>query len=214
MSLNTATRRVSEVAASVKRQFGDESGVQITDQDIIRWVDDAQRELASQLKIIKGRATDVTVAGQSAYVLPLASAEQIETIHIDGVRVPGTTLAQAEEVIHNHTAAVQAVTRPTLWYAWNTTITFWPTPVGGLPLTIYYSGIPAQITSVGDLIGIPDKYYDSIHAYVMAKVFQLDEEFTASNDQMQTFLNKVNEQSENDSQGATLMYPMITIIEE
>lgn len=214
MSLNTATRRVSEVANSVKRQFGDESGVQITDQDIIRWVGDAQRELASQLKIIKGRATDITVAGKATYVLPIESAEQIETIHLDGVRIPGTTLAQAEEVIHNHDVTVSNSVRPTLWYAWNTEVTFWPAPQAGMTLTIYYSGIPELITSVTDFIGIPDKYYDSIHAYVMAKVFQLDEEFTASNDQMQTFLNKVNEQSENDSQGATIMYPMITIIEE
>lgn len=213
MSLNVTTRRVSDIASSVKRQFGDESGAQITDQDIIRWVGDAQNELASQLKIIKGKATMLTVAGQSAYSLPIASADQIESIHIDGVRIPGTTLAQAEEVIYSHTDGTVAG-KPTLWYSWNAEVTFWPAPAANSALVIYYIGVPTPIVEITDTLSIPDKYYDSIHAYVMAKVFQLDEEFTASNDQMQTFLNKVSEQTESDTQGATLMYPMITIVEE
>ena len=46
MPVERKTKTVQDVLLSVKRQFGDESGVQVTDSDIVRWVDDAQREIS------------------------------------------------------------------------------------------------------------------------------------------------------------------------
>ena len=42
------TLNIQDVANRVKRTFGDESGVQVTDDDIIRWVNDAQLEISRQ----------------------------------------------------------------------------------------------------------------------------------------------------------------------
>ena len=38
MSYLTSTYTGTDVSSYVKRQFGDESGVQITDEDIVHWI--------------------------------------------------------------------------------------------------------------------------------------------------------------------------------
>jgi hypothetical protein len=48
---------VSEIATRVRRQFGDDVGILITDADIIRWVNDAQREIAVKANLLQVRAT-------------------------------------------------------------------------------------------------------------------------------------------------------------
>lgn len=70
MSLGTITRRVSNVISHVTRQFGDESGAQISSEDIIRWLNDGQREIASITKFNELVATTNFVPGTYEYPLP------------------------------------------------------------------------------------------------------------------------------------------------
>lgn len=214
MTLGTITRRGTEVANHVKRQFGDESLVQINDSDIIRWIDDAQRSLSSKLKLIKGRATVAAVSRQKEYTLPQDAALQIESVHFDGKKVTGTTLAQAEEIIGQHDKDEPDVGDPQLWYIWGKTLTFWPAPEQPKNITVYYSGTTPPFTALTSLLSVPDEFYDAIINYVMAKAYELDEEFNAASDQMQRYLNTLTDQDENETEGQHLTYPMITLVDE
>ncbi len=62
---------VSEIFTHVKRAFGDEAGVQITNADIIRWINDAQREAVMQNEGLLQKVGYVnSTVGTQEYTLP------------------------------------------------------------------------------------------------------------------------------------------------
>ena len=55
MSYNNPTKTVGDVGAAVKRIFGDESGVQLVDNDIVVWTNEAQHAIADSTKVVKAQ---------------------------------------------------------------------------------------------------------------------------------------------------------------
>src|ERR1041385_4536998 len=63
---------VSDVMTRIKRQFGDESQVQVTDSDIIRWINDGQRQIVMNNEgLLEQVAYTSTVINQQDYTLPV-----------------------------------------------------------------------------------------------------------------------------------------------
>lgn len=206
-----STRRATELAEHVKRQFGDESGVQITDTDILRWINDGIRELSVKLRPLKGKASTTTVVGQANYSLPSGSAVQIESIHIGNRKIEGVSFAQAEESMGGSQKLSGA---PSFWYEWGGEVTFWPEPSTVEPITIFYTRMPDAITDMAALLPIPDKHYESVIAFVLSRAYELDEQFDAANVQRNLFLSRIGEQVDEELTGQTLTYPTITFVEE
>lgn len=212
MTLYSSTRRASEIAQHIKRQFGDEAGVQITDSDLLRWINDALMELSIKLKPLKGKATAATVAGQRSYTIPSdGNTLHIESIHIKGSKVDGISFSQAEErmVGQDETSGF-----PIFWYEWAGEITFWPTPVGPDSLEIYFTRIPEPLSDLSQLLPVPDKHYESLAAFVLARAYELDEQFDAANVQRNLFLSRIGEQADEELVGQNLTYPTITFVED
>jgi len=66
-----STLTVSDVYTRVRRTFGDESSAQITQSDIIRWINDAQREAVMQNEGLLQKVDYVaSVAGTMEYTYP------------------------------------------------------------------------------------------------------------------------------------------------
>lgn len=73
---------VGDVIERVQRQFGDESGVQVTNADVIRWIDDAYREVALQNEDIHYRNIYPTYTRNDARIsLDGNSAYQIYALY-------------------------------------------------------------------------------------------------------------------------------------
>ncbi len=213
MSLNPITKTAGDIATYVKRQFGDESGVQITDADIFRWINAAQLEIVSRVAPIKAKATNDIVAGQSDYSLATLNIHQIESIHYNKLRLTNMPFAEAERLI---ISPEQTSDTPSIWYEWAGVVTLWPTPsssiVGGL--TIYYTGTAVTVTVSTDPLSLPDKYFEAIVAWILSKAFELDEEFDASNNQRTFFNDRLSEQNGEESESAHMTYPTITFVED
>lgn len=214
MSLIQTTIIGTDLAESVKRQFGDTSGAQLTDADILRWINEATREIGAALKPIKGISTTASVAGQSRYVLPNAEAIQIESIHYDGIKIEAVLYATAEERISLDPQRT-ATGFPSFWYEWAGTVSFWPTPVDSdKVIDVFYTKMPERMTALTEYIPLPDKHYDTIFAYVMAKAYELDEEFNEANNQRQSYLNRINEQADEDLAPQKRTYSTINFLED
>ena len=56
---------VSEIATRVKRQFGDESGSLIDDNDILRWCNDAQVDIIRKTAALTSSQTTAVTVGTS-----------------------------------------------------------------------------------------------------------------------------------------------------
>lgn len=211
MTLGVITKTVLDVATYVKRQFGDESGIQITDSDIFRWVNAGQLYIVQKNKLIKAKATANIVAGQKDYTLPSQNILQVESLHYNGKYLPNLPLAEFQ----THGVDINEAGEPTLWYEWAGTISFWRVPEESITdgLTIFYSKLPTSVSTTSDLLSVPDQYFEAIVAWVLAKAYELDEDYEASNNQRALFSQFLDESNEQERTAQHMTYPVITLVE-
>lgn len=209
------TKTVQDVLASVKRQFGDESGVQIFDSDIIRWVDDAQREIMMNNPEINAAVVSVNItAGQYLYpvLANVPTLENIHSIHYNGQILRNMSFLAAQESIIRNDSGVKTGT-PTFWYEYAGTINLWPVPdtsiTGGMK--IFYSESPAEILTTSDVLSVPDSYFNAIVTYCMKQAMNMDENFQAAQSYDQQF-EIIMQKLSNRTQSESNQYPTITLL--
>lgn len=215
MGLHTSTRTVSDVITEIKRTFGDESAVQVTDGDIIRWINSAQREILVTNPVLKAVGTTDIVAGVSEYPLTDLNIISIQAIHYLGRKVEFKTFQEAEEYITESDPTRTFQGDPFIWYEWGGMINLYPVPQQDYPeaLRIYYVPEPAVAVDGGNL-ALPDAYYENIVQYVLARAYELDEDNENSQFKLSQFENRLNSLSEQSSSPSENTYPRITILEE
>src|SRR6478609_3167002 len=120
-----ATKTVSDVLSDVKRTFGDEASVQVTDADVIRWVNQAQVEIVSKNQILTSVATTASVANQYVYDLSALNIQSISSIHYNGVKLDYMSFQEAEEYILRNDPLHNITGVPQFWYQWADEISFY-----------------------------------------------------------------------------------------
>lgn len=211
MSYSAPTRLVSEVMTAVKRQFGDESGVQLEDSDIIRWINDAQDIIVSKNKMLKAKSATPAVIAQAAYTFPSERIHQIESIHFRGFRIPNMSFAEAEETIFSADPQQLASGMPVLWYEWAGTFTFWPSPDTTDNIELYYTQRPLPVTSSAGLLSVTDKYYQDVVRFVMSQAYEMDEDLGNSQAKTAQFEASLNDMSEDERTAQNMTYNTITV---
>ena len=214
MSYGEKTRLVSEVITAIQRQFGDESGVQLENSDIIRWINDAQDVIVAKNKVLKAKSSSAAVAGQASYTFPSDNIHQIESIHFNGYRVPNMSFVEAEEHIFQSDPQAIALGDPLLWYEWAGTFTFWPAPNSTALIDLYYTQRPAPVANTTDVLSVPDKYYQDVVRYCMQNAYEMDEDMASSQAKAQQFDASLNEKSEEERTAQNMTYDKITVYED
>lgn len=213
MSYGAKTRLVSEVIKAVQRQFGDESGVQLENDDIIRWINDAQDVIVAKNKVLKAKSSTTAVVGQAAYTFPSDNIHQIESIHYNGYRVPNMSFPEAEEQIFRADPTALSLGDPILWYEWAGTFTFWPAPDAENTIDLYYTQRPTPVTLITEVLSVPDKYYQDVVRYCMQQAYEMDEDMANSQAKGQQFDASLNEKSEEERTAQNMTYDVITVID-
>ena len=205
------TRTVQEIVDHVKRQFGDEASVQITDADIIRWINAGQIEILNKNPVLKTQAVTDVVADQVIYTLP--DILFIQTVMYNNRPIEQKSFQEAQEYILKD-ALPQGP--PTLWWEYGGNINLYPTPTEALVngLTIYYVKLPAVVTAGADAIELPDRYYNTLVNYVMAQAYEQDDDWTASGNKVSQFEAGMNVLAEEQSPNNRNTYPTITVLPE
>lgn len=215
MSWLTPTKKISDVASYVKRQFGDESGVQITDEDIIRWVNAAQAEIANTNNILKATASQALVVDTYSYALGASmNIESIQSIHVAGIRIEYLNFNDFETFVTNEDPNRITRGKPTNWTEWAGSIILYPIPDSNYTMQVYFNAVPTELASVTDTLLLPDKYFQRIVDYVMAQAFELDENFNASAAKMDYLDSKLVGMSNDEIRTPTATYPRITVLSE
>ena len=217
MPVERKNKTVQDVLLSVKRQFGDESGVQVTDSDIVRWVDDAQREISMNNPEINAAIVSVNITA-GTHLIPILTAipdiDHIVSVHYNGQYLKHLPFLKAQEyIIKKGSDTDQGV--PSMWYEYAGTINLYPVPnetiAGGLK--IFYSKAPAEITTVNDVLSVPDSYFNAIVLHCMKQAFSMDENFSAAQAFDQQFEISMQKLA-NRTQSETVSYPTITLLPE
>lgn len=198
-----------DVAISVKRSFGDESGVQLEDTDILRWINDAQREIVNTNKVLKAKATLGTITGVSEYKYPEEDIHQIEGILYDGLALINIPFAQAQSTLFTLPDAQTG--HPSYWYEWASTITLWPAPEEEGKLTLFYTKRPDDLVALAEPLQLDDRYYQLIVNYVMAQAYEMDEDYSAANLKREQNTARLSEMTDEERSAEQMTYPVITV---
>lgn len=209
MSYSSPTKTVGNVYDQVKRVFGDESGVQLTNDDIVRWINEAQVDIAKQNQILQTTATMAVVANTATYSLTSVTPriDTLASLLLDGRRVGNIPISQAEESISLADPEGYEKGAPQFWYAWGGDITFWPCPNKNYTMTIRYNAQPAVVTSTpGDVLAVPDECFSDVCNYVLMRAYEMDENAEMMAVKQAEYSTSVAERGETERLAATMTY--------
>ena len=209
MSYSSPTKTVGDVYNQVKRVFGDESGVQLTNSDIARWINEAQVDISKQNQVLQTTATINVVAGTPTYSLSAVTPriDSIASILLDGRRIGDIPVSQAEESISLADPEGLEVGAPQFWYSWGGDITFWPKPNKNYTMLIRYTAQPTVVTtSVGDLLSVPDECFTDVCNYVLMRAYEMDENPEMMAVKQAEYSTSVAERGETERQAQTMTY--------
>lgn len=208
---------VSEIATRVMRQFGDEAGVQIDNSDIIRWVNDAMREIAISADLVQTIGSAPLVSGQNSYTLP-ANVLTLRSVRYNGMKLTPLSQTEFEEYIDS-TASTYPTGTPTHFTAWGGSLQVYPAPDSSAVATastlqIFYTGTPLEVTAVTDTPVLSVQYHNRIVEYCLQQAYELDENWGAAQQKAQQFEQGVRELRNEQQWAARDVYPSITTLPE
>lgn len=170
---------LSEIATRVKRLFGDESGVQIDDTDIIRWVNDGQLDIVRKTHCVTRNVAVNSTAGINSYPIPgdflffkeakyggrLLSSISAEDFN---ARFPNRELSLARGVSEYFTVR-------------GTNYLLFPYPnTTGVAISLYYVARPAVMAAVTETPEIPIAFHEALVKFTLMRANELNEDWVAS----------------------------------
>jgi hypothetical protein len=215
MPTESYTRNASEVITSVKRTFGDESGVEVTDEDIIRWINDAQLEIIVQNPEVNASFAQVNItAGVSSYPMlaNISNMYGIQAIHYNGEYLNNLTFQQAQAHIIRKDTGQGGI--PELWYERAGVVHLYPKPAADIPqgLGVFYSAKPAKITSNSTPLSVPDHYFQTVCDYCLQQAYMLDENLQLSQAAKESFGQGIAQRA-NRVESQSNSYPTISVVD-
>jgi hypothetical protein len=208
------TKTGTNVADVVKRQFGDPDGRQITDADILRWINTAQQEIVSQNPILKETIVTGVVAGQDVYEYPSQEVQYIEALHYNGVPLEPYTFQEAQNyILQRKVETTMENSRPVIWYERNGEVWLYPKPDKTIAdiLKMFYIKRPADLLSLADPIQLPDRYYQRIIDLVLSRAYQLDENWEAAKYKQAEYITGMDMLANQENVTQVSTYPSISV---
>ncbi|MFG2268109.1 DUF6682 family protein [Streptomyces sp. NPDC048720] len=209
---------VADVANRVRRIFGDDDGVQITDDDIFRWVNDAQLEISTENEeLLETVATSDIVSAQAEYTMP-TDCNVLRSLMYNNMRIRGLSFAEFNEYLDGFKVPQNqggyGNARPEVYMVYGGIITLFPTPNENIinGLRIYYSKHPASVGNMADGLGVPDRYHNSIVQFCLQQAYEMDENADMAafkGNQFSAHLQKLKDQ---EKRASTEYYPTITTL--
>lgn len=210
---------LGEIKTRVKRQFGDESGVQVTDGDIVRWVNDGQRDIVNQNEgILEEVVTANSVVGQQLYALPtnllvLRGVTYKSSSDLSYYQMRGRSMQQFNIEADGWDGSQWANNRqPQLYSVWKGSIRLFPVPDENqvAALKIYYQRMPVDVALDGDIPDLPLQYHNAVVNYCLSQAYELDEDWDSAGNKAQAMSADITANREREKWGNQEFYPTIT----
>lgn len=206
---------VSEIAKRVYRDFGDDVQAQIDDTDIIRWINDAMRELVLDNKLLEITGTSAVTSGSVSFTLPTTLIE-LQAVKWNGISLQNLTQQEADSYVEINGAATSQLPSGTPCYYWRygNTINLLPVPDTNGTANILYRRLPNDVTATTDTPELPSQWHNRIVEYCKAMACSLDDNMHKSDLHMQAFKGNSAAMKENAGWEQQEFYPHITATPE
>lgn len=217
MASELFTKTGNDVAQSVKRQFGDPDGRQITDADILEWINHVQQDIVNINPLLKETAVTNVVEGQDLYEYPAQRVQYIEAIHYDGVPLEPYSFQEAELYILGRAKNLDFLHpidyKPKIWYERMGSIYIYPKPDESITngLRMFYTAQPEELANLSASLSIPDRYFPRLVEHVLAHAYQLDENWEAARYKQAEYFNGMETLANQENVSQTNTYAPITV---
>lgn len=210
----------SEVATRVRRTFGDEASVQVTDDDIIRWINDGQEYVVIKNEgLMEAKATADITASVAEYPVP-TDMSVLRSLSLQGTHLKQYTFNEFNEYIDGFAAPSglnnygQGV--PICYMVYNNTITLFPTPSTSTTgaLYVYYIRHPTPVATLADSLSVPLQYHNAIVDYCLQQAYELDEDVMKTQMKATQLDKQLQELNDRNKWTAQEYYPGITVLAE
>lgn len=210
-----------DVITRVRRIFGDDAAVQVTDADVMRWINDGMVEI---IKHNEGalQKTDLIdlVAGQSQYSLPtdfliLRSLRFKYTDMLSFSIIRYKSMQEFDESIDGWDGTGYGTARPQFFTMYEDAVTLFPTPDTSVTdgLKILYNQKPTDVTGLSDTLSLPLIYHNTVVKYCLHQASLLDEDHEPALMYKTDFNTDVKVLSNNETSDPIATYPTITVLE-
>lgn len=213
---------VSDVIMRVRRIFGDEAAVQVTDDDIIRWVNDAQYEIVKNNDSALQKTDFVSlVNGQSTYVLPtdlllLRSLRFKYTDMLSYSALRFKNMQEFDDSIDGWDGAVYLSAPPCFFTMYEGKAILFPTPDQSVTngLKVLYSQKPTDVVLTSDTLTLPLIYHNTIVTYCLWQASLLDDVNESAVMYKGTFQDDATRLTTNKTSDPVEKYHTITVLED
>lgn len=212
---------VSDVQTYIKRQFGDESGVQVTDSDIIRWINSAMNQIVLQNEsLLEKTVTTSTIANQQTYDLPvdllkLTAISYRNSTSSAYYRIKGYSLAEFNEKADGWDGTAER-SDPICYTINENKIVLFPVPATSISagLKVFYTRKPVAVSITTDIPELPELYHQSIVKYCLQQAYEMDEDWDAVGNKAQEFDVELKILRSKEEWKVQETYPTITVLND
>lgn len=176
---------LAQIKTDIKRTFGDESGVQVTDADIVRWANNAQLQVVLENEsLMQTSALADVVTGTAEYALP-TNLLILQGLAYKGPsdtsfnRLRGMDRVKFDEYIEGWDGSTYQQGLPLVYFVWAGKVTLYPTPdhtkVGAIK--VYYNRRPVDLVNDADVSELPELYHNAITNICLTNAYEMDEDW-------------------------------------
>lgn len=213
---------VQDVITRVRRVFGDEAAVQVTNEDIIRWVNDAQIEVVKHNDAALQKTAFMNlVATQASYTLPadLLILRSLRYRYADKpnfFNIRYKNMQQFDEVIDGWDGSNTTLTSTPMYFTqYEGQVVLFPAPDQSMTngLKVLYNQKPADVAIPADNLSLPIIYHNTIFKYCMWQASLLDEDHEPAMMYKSDFQNDMDMLINTETQDPVAVYSTITVLE-
>lgn len=208
---------VSDVFARVKRTFGDESGVQLTEDDIIRFINDAQREAVMQNEGLLPTVVYLdAVTNQRRYAVP-SSLFSIQHVYFQSYgsnqyyKLKWLTTFEFSVFIDGWDGSPDS-DFPRVFTKETNEIILFPLPNQNVAkgIKLHAARYAADVSQSSDALDVPPWLHTMVVNYCLSQAYEMDEDWEASQIKAQQVQGDLDFNSHRDAWFGRDTYPTVT----
>lgn len=203
---------LGQIIKRVQRQFGDESEVELTRDDIINYANDGQIDIVRHTEILQELVETDAVAGQGKYILPEGFLK-MKRVTYKGNRLLPIALEDLDNISEG-VGSTKATGSPNHYYIWGNEIVLTPAPEtgGDGAIDLYYIKAPNPLANDADTPDIPVAFHEDLVRYCLARAKELDEESEDSQRIMGDYVQRVNFSKDDHKNPDISTYPAVRLV--
>jgi len=162
-----------DVLTSVRSQLYEPTATFWADSELYGYMNQAEQEIALNIKCTQCQTSTTTVTAQSMYTRP--AMYYIDRLTWDKVKLKKIDFTDYDALQRVAYGGLYTIGRSMHYYEYNDQIGLWPIPAYSATIDVYGVAIPATINTTTAAFTVPVYFHNMIQDYVLYRAFAKDQ---------------------------------------